>query len=196
MPTISLTTFVDFVAVAGPRRVPLVRECKFNNNQPYDPRKDFYKRLRESVVAFEKGSMTRAQFEDIESWGVAEKKTANFEDAVTHYLSWRDSVQGCWSEPVTGHRVFGELRIRVNPEVGLNISGQRHSVKLHFKRDNIPANRMTIIQGLMGSLANAGVSSILDIRREAYFSRTDVEGDVNILLAAEAAAFMAIWNSV
>lgn len=196
MPDISLTTFVDFVAVAGPRRVPLVRDCKFNSNQPYDPRKDFYKRLRESIVSFEKGNMTRAQFQNIESWGVAEKKTANFEDAVTHYLSWRDTIQGNWSEPVTGYRVFGELRIRVNPEVGLTIDSERHSLKLHFKKDNIPANRMTIIQGLMGSLSTADVSSVLDIRRESCFSQADVEPDVNILLEAEAAAFMAIWNSV
>lgn len=197
MPDISLTSFLDFVAIAGPRRVAAVRACKQASNQPYDPRKDFYKRLREKIVAFERGQIGEAAFLNVESWGVAEKKTTNLQDAANHYLAWRQTMHGTWIEPRHGSRTFGELRVRINPEVGFRIDDRDVALKLHFKRDQLAASRVPIIQGLMlGITLPQQASAILDVRREHMTLSTAVDPDIEILLSAEAAAFMAIWREV
>lgn len=197
MPDISLTSFLDFVAVAGPRRVSAVRACKQASNQPYDPRKDFYKRLREKIVAFEKAQISAEQFHDVSAWGIAEKKTSNLQDAVDHYIAWRGSFAGKWVEPRHGSRTFGELRIRINPEVGIVVNGKATAIKLHFKKDQIAASRVPIVQGLMlGVTLPTQASGVLDVRRDNLMSRSVIESDVEILLSAEATAFMSIWNQV
>ena len=47
MKTVSMTTFLDFVAKLGTQRVRIVRDQLARD---YDPKTDFYKRLRASVI--------------------------------------------------------------------------------------------------------------------------------------------------
>ena len=62
MPTIGLTTFVDFVSVTGLSRVRVVEAARRDDNQPYDPRKDFYKRLRDDTKSYVQGRLEVEEF--------------------------------------------------------------------------------------------------------------------------------------
>jgi hypothetical protein len=51
IPTVSLTTFVDFVAATGTTRITRVRSAKTYYEQGYAPERDFYKPLRDRIEA-------------------------------------------------------------------------------------------------------------------------------------------------
>ena len=48
---ISITTFVNFVLANGPRRLTEVKRAKALYDADYSPARDFYKPLREIIVA-------------------------------------------------------------------------------------------------------------------------------------------------
>ncbi len=48
MKAVSLTTFVDFINKAGPPKMTVVRN--WLDDDEYDPRKDYWKRLRDGIV--------------------------------------------------------------------------------------------------------------------------------------------------
>jgi hypothetical protein len=49
MPTITLTTFVDFVGATGTARLTRVRNAKRFYEEEYAPERDFYKPLRDRI---------------------------------------------------------------------------------------------------------------------------------------------------
>ena len=49
MPTVTLTTFVDFIAATGTARITRVRAAKAYYEQGYAPERDFYKQLRDRI---------------------------------------------------------------------------------------------------------------------------------------------------
>lgn len=47
---ISLTTFIDFVFTSGTAKITCVRKAKEQYGAPYDPKKDFWRSLRNGII--------------------------------------------------------------------------------------------------------------------------------------------------
>src|ERR1700755_1981682 len=91
MPTVSLTTFVDFVAASGTTRITRVRNAKTFYAQGYAPERDFYKPLRDRIercfaAGWSASSLTHA-LKDVSD----PKKTANYEECRTGFITWGSS---------------------------------------------------------------------------------------------------------
>jgi hypothetical protein len=117
------------------------------------------------------------------------------------YAGWWGRKSLTWSEPPRG--VWGprgsEFDVTVNPELGLNIDGSTHALKLYFKADPLSKNRINIITHLMHKVfapTNPETQfSVLDIRRRRLYTINPPAG-LDAILAAEIAYIEKLWPHV
>jgi hypothetical protein len=196
MPEISLTDFVDFVNKIGPPRLTKVKDIK--TRPVYSPALDFWKPLREAIRDFHKaGKPLDPVLGGIERT----KKAARYPAALTAYKKFLRKKQLDWFEPPVGIWTYGELQVRVNPELGLRLNGKDYVVKLYFKDEPLPRRRLAVVFQLMGialqDKLTAGHSlAVLDVSNSKLLLPDPNAPDVTALLIGEAAAFIAMWNAI
>lgn len=176
---ISLTDFVDIVSSSGIPKVNKVLEIK--NRDDYHPAFDYYRALREHIIEVHRNSAPRAEIKEGVSKANHPNKLANYAEIADAYHSWWGKKDISWFEPVTGAYERHGVAVSVNPELGLEINGAKHLVKLYFKAEKLTKNRVDMITFLMNHcIKKAGkgtVMSILDIRNKKLFSGT---GGINL----------------
>jgi len=59
VPTISLTSFVDFVSKAGTPKLTVVKNAKQQLAEGYDPATDFYKAIRDGIIGMHKSGQPK-----------------------------------------------------------------------------------------------------------------------------------------
>jgi hypothetical protein len=197
MPTVSLTTFLDFTAATGSGRISELRQAKKRYAQDYSPAKDYYKFLREAIEeCFEQGWSAGALKATLSTLPDSRKAEA-FEECCQGLTKWvgRKSVTALpksrarWSS--------GGLTVRINPELYLNIAGKPHLVKLYFKAEKISKQRVDVALHLLNNRAAKGTTAgILDLRRSKLYVPTVVKPGMAALLNAEAAAFTSLWEEI
>jgi hypothetical protein len=196
MPEISLTDFVDFVNKIGPPRLTKVKDIK--TRPGYSPAVDYWKPLREAIRDFHKvGKPLDPVLGGIEHT----KKAGRYPAALTAYKKFLRRKQLEWFEPPVGTWTYGELQVRVNPELGLRLNGKGHVIKLYFKDEPLPRRRLAVVFQLMGialqDKLDAGRSlAVLDVSNSKLLLPDPKAPDVTALLIGEAAAFIAMWNAI
>ncbi len=198
MPTIGLTTFVDFMSAKGLSRVRVVEAARRDDNQPYDPRKDFYKRLRDASVSYAQGRMETEDFRRMPMTLPDRKKHTNFPPAIEAMIAWRTRNPGSSHSSVRGEYSAGALRVTVNPELCIDTQDGTVAAKLWFKTDPIPKARINYILATIrfGLRSFRGDVGIIDVRRQTIHLAGQIEPQMQILLRGEASAFMAIWDAL
>lgn len=199
MPTLSLTSLVDIVSKSGTPKATCVRDVKAQMSAPYDPATDYYRGIREAIIEAHVNGLGKRHISTAAN-------AANFRRAATYtqlaadYNGWwgRKSIayfdppRATWQPP-------GLFEVNVNPELGLEINGTQHVIKLYFKSDAITKARVDIITHLMQQeLSSPGTAyefSVLDIRRRRLHTITPPSG-LGPLLIAELAYVAALWPSV
>jgi hypothetical protein len=199
MPDISLTDFVDFVIKAGTPKLTKVTEIK--QRPDYSPAFDFWKPLRDGIRDFHKGGGTNKSDLDQVLLGINDpKKLRRYPDAIRAYKKFLSRKQFAWFDPPSQVWSHAGLNVRINPELGLEIDGQRHVIKLYFKEEAPSKSRLQVVLGLMhlslnGSQNCANTFSILDVCNTKLTSTTS-NGAVEPLLKGEASSFVAIWEAL
>ncbi len=198
MPTVSLTTFIDFVAKAGTPKVTVVRNWKARD---YSLLTDFYKQLRDAIADLHRQAKPGPALDELLSELTDKKKMANYPAAVHGYRKWLGKRQMAWFEPVSGNWQYAGLKVNVNPELGLTIKGAPHLIKLYLKADELAKNRVDAITHLMGLACGKAAPKgctmgVLDVRRAHLITPTVPIPGLDSLLRGEAAAWMAIWPDV
>ena len=104
-----------------------------------------------------------------------------------------------WFQPP--HRVWksGELGVRVNPELGLIMNGEKLVVKLYFKRAELTRRRVETALELMHTALPLAPRetpnvAVLDVPKAKLFRYTSGKSDLGALLAGEAVAFATMWD--
>jgi hypothetical protein len=90
------------------------------------------------------------------------------------------------------------LTVKVNPELGLEIGGQKVAAKLYFKDERPTRQRLRVVFELMRSsldLNEGTVPGVIDVGSSRLIPPTSSEG-LSVLLEAQALAFMHLWNSI
>src|SRR6187402_545556 len=130
---IPLTTFIDFTVAQGTTRVALARRSE----DEYDPKRDFYKGLRERTIR---------QF--VEGWNAAAfrrslrevknpRKQASYESCRRGLTRWARGREIAATRSRASFWQAGGLEVRVNPELRLIVDGYRFIAKLYFKADEL-----------------------------------------------------------
>lgn len=198
MPTVSLNDFVAFISATPTTRIAVTRQIKSRDNQPYDIRKDYYKRLREAIISLEKGSLSVEQFENLPNLQRDLKKKTGFVAPVINYVEWRDTSKPSNSTRVAGDWRYANLIVKLNPEISLRIDGVLHHTKLNFKTEPVPQSRSDLILVLIqeGLCKDSERAAILDIREKRMRTLEHSNPDLSLLLRVEASAFCVAWDMI
>jgi hypothetical protein len=199
MPEISLTDFVDFVAKNGTPRLNHVRTLK--HRQAYDPAQDFWRAMRDGIIEYHRTSQTSKSWLDGITAGLADrKKQKNYPNAISSYKKFLGRKTITWFQTRPQRWSHGGIDIRINPELGLEINGTRHHLKLYFKATPLRKDKADMIILLMKEALN-GVHfgdnlAILDIQTRKLFCNAQPDKSLLPLLQGEATALASIWNSI
>ena len=197
---ISLTDFVDFSIKVGPPKLTKVNELRRRGN--YSPATDFWKPLRDALVDLhESGRMDRRQLDAFLKTVSDGKKVSRYTDACAGYKSFLGRKRIDWFASPQAIWVPNRLKVRVKPELGLTIDGHPHIVKLYFKNDKLSKQRVELVTYLMRDRlkksAPAGARfCVLDIAHAKLHHASENGGNLFPLLMGEAAAFVAMWESL
>ncbi len=198
MPTLSLTDLVDIVSKAGKPKATKVRQVM--ERPDYEPAFDFYKALREHIVRTHKNRRDKSTLPDVLGKLTDEKKTSAYKDLITGYKTWWGRKALNWFEPVRGSFSHADIDVIVNPELGLEINGQRHLIKLYMKDERLSKLKIELIVDLMEYVLRprcqaADCFAVLDVRASKLHALGPHTPDALPIVKAELAYVAAIWKS-
>lgn len=198
MNKISMTHFVDFVLKAGTPRLTTVRATKTTR---HDLLSDFYLPLREAMLDMHRSGKPVSALRDHLAALEDERKKRIYPAIVKGYEKFLASTGATFFEPPAGTLKMGGLTININPEIGLDIGGVPHLVKLYFRGEALSARRVAITLDLMAQSGIAqrvpgAVLAVLDLRKAKLHTLGATNPRVSLLLRGEAASFSAIYASL
>lgn len=199
MPELSLTDLVDIVSASGTPKATKVRQVK--QRPTYHPSLDYYKQIREGISWAHQQGASKQQLLTHIGPVTDSKKVANYSAIQAGYRRWWGNKSLVWFSPPSGMFTAHGIDVRVNPELGLNVNGTPHLIKLYFKTEQLTKTRIDIITHLMQSnlarRAPAGCTmSVLDCRNHKLISPTVPIAGLGAVLDAELAYVAALWPQV
>lgn len=192
---VNLTSFVDFVVASGGARITKVAEIK--NRPEYNPAFDFYRPLRNAIVEMHSRGTDPADLQYILKDLTDPKKIAGYPSLIASYSRLAKTQKSSWFQPNRAAWEHAGLSVSVNPELGLQVNGVKHLVKLYFKSGLQPSRLGVIHEIMRASLGTAGepIMAVTDVAAGKMHVPRKRKG-MDVLLKSEAAAFMEIWNAL
>ncbi|SHE43447.1 hypothetical protein [Chryseobacterium takakiae] len=196
---ISLTDFIDYVSKIGTTKFTKVKEIK--NRDPYHPAFDFWKPLREKIVEIHKENKNKNLLNEVMN-GLTDKNKINlYPHLITQYKSFLGKKKLEWIEPPFADWKMNDLRIKINPEVGLFINDKPYIIKLYFKSESLSKSKADLILLMMnenlkkGDFIDANFA-ILDISKKKLYENSSLNSIHLSLIEGEALSFLKIWDSI
>jgi len=195
---ISLTDFVDFTIKSGSPKLTKVRQIK--ERPPYEPAFDFYRDLRLKIIEFHKnGEKDKTILDDFANDISDKRKIRRYRDIVRGYKKFLGRKEIEWFDPPSGEWGPEDIKIAINPELGLLIGNIRHIIKLYFKADQLDKRRIDMINLLMCEAFNIQQENelfcgVLDVQRGRLFPTDEPDKALLPLLYGEAESFRAIYE--
>lgn len=127
-----MTTFVDFVIKSGTTKLTTVKQAKKAYSFAYDPARDWWKRLRDAIIEMHQKNKN---VKILDSILMIQKplKQSSYSKSIYGYKKWVGKKKIEWIGIDNSHWEYGDLTVRVNPELGLKIDGTNYMLKLYFK---------------------------------------------------------------
>lgn len=199
MPKLSLTDFIDVVSRAGTARTTKVAQLK--HRPKYDPAFDFYKKIREAIQDTHQNGQNKAHLSALLSALTDPKKQVNYPAVVAGYSKWWGRKTIKWFDPPAAQFTHAGFTVSINPELGLEVNGQPHVIKLYFKGDSLTKQRTLLATGLMEHALRASAPAgatlgLLDIRNSRLFPSQALTPIILAGLKAELAFIAALWPHV
>ncbi len=198
MEKISMTCFVDFVLKAGTPKLGAVRDIKETRDEAFS---DFYKPLREALLDMHRDGKPLSSLDDFLGTLQDERKKRIYPPIVRGYEKFLASGSTRWFEPPTSSVKMGGMTLNINPELGLDIDGTPHLIKLYFRGEPLSAKRVSVILNLMtqsnlSQRVPGCVFAVLDVRKARLHPLKVANPRLNLLLRGEAASFSAIYAAL
>lgn len=196
---ISLTDFVDYISKSGSPKMTLVRQLKARED--YHPVKDYYRILRDGLEEFHIDGKDKRELDKLVEGLNDKSKQKNYEELILAYKGFLGKKKITWFAPPFKHWKNNDLMIRLNPELGLEINGQKHIIKLYFKSDPISRNRVDLILTLLSNELKTKKSDfkigLLDIRAKKLYTDDKLDPvELLPLLIGEAVSLETIWKKI
>lgn len=196
---ISLTDFVDFVCKAGSAKLTKVKQIKHRDK--YSPATDFYKALREGIIENHQTNGDKKDLNKIIDSLTDKKKVDNYKDAIEGYKKFWGRKKITFYNPPFKHWIVGDLKVRINAELGLEYDGKFFIVKLYLKKEKLGKDRIDQILTLMENqlreeVENEVKMAILDVKNFKLFVKENDDISLLPLLDGEARSFETIWNNI
>lgn len=193
---ISLTDFVDVVSKSGSPKATKVNQIK--NRDDYHPATDFYKKFRDGVIKTHKDSQPRTALFDLRNAVSDPKKIKSYGEILNGYNKWWGKKNIVWFDPPKKYYESFGIEVSINPELGLNIDGQRHIIKLYLKEEPLSRLRVDLVTVLMErSLRDfceeGDVIGVLDVRKSKLFIVNAKVDKTMAMVDAELSYISSLW---
>jgi hypothetical protein len=190
MATVPLST-LEFTVAQGSTRVAAAHAAEGD----YDPRRDFYKALRERTARQLREGWNAAAFKRSRGQVKHPRTQPSYEACRRGLTTWARGKDLSARRARPGFWQAAGLEVRVNPELRLVVDGERFLVKLYFKADEMSAARAENTLFLLETMAPRGVrGAVLDLRRGDLLVAAEPDPGLDALLASEAAAFASLLD--
>lgn len=198
MPQISLTDFVDIVSKSGKHKASKIKAIQ--RRPEYEPALDFYRGVRDGMVKLHQRGGNKNELSTIIDKTTDPRKLENYAQILSGYNKWWGKKALGWFAPAKTTYSYGGVDISINPELGLDIGGARHVVKLYFKTDPLSKAEADLITFLMESELRPHVTqietmSVLDVRRSKLFTYTANSAADKRMINAEMAYIASYWEA-
>ena len=194
MPEISLTSFTDYVLANGPSKLTRVGTIMDQLADEYSPARDHYRGVREGIIAHHDGKKDALD----KCVAVADKRrVASYTAVVASYKAFlRRNPPSDAGIGRTGYWEHGDLTVRVNPEIRLELPDGDYFIKLYFKAEKVSKPRADVILHLMKTMLPSRRTSVavLDVREGRLFPYRSPKINMGAYLAGEAAGFSEMWR--
>jgi len=198
MKNVSLTYFVDFVLKAGTPKLTVVKDFKYRDD--YKPFMDFYKDLRDKVV---ETHVAGGSIGDLQSWAASQatpKRSPYLAILAGYQKFYGKRKKYTWFDPPSTVHQIGSLPLSVNPELGLEIQGVRHVIKVYWKDEPLTKPKVQLVLHLMDqALAGSATSAtfgLLDARKGKLHTMAAPTPGLDALLAGEANNFLTVFAQI
>ena len=211
--SISMALFARFYEATPPAKVRVVREIRSRATDPdgYIAR-DYYGELRSTIRATHWGSGSidglAAAISDLVADMRTRKRKVSLEKKAEHYElisgkyldGWVGFGAGYFPGPRSSVQI-GNLRITVNPDLGMRYADAEYAVKLWLNAPRPTRQFRATIQHLMtvGRGADwdpAWAVSMWDVRRGLMLPPVAIHRDFGLALESQAAAFDHIYTDL
>jgi hypothetical protein len=198
MINISLTDFIDFVSKVGTSKFTLVNQIY--SRVEYQPVFDFWKPLREGIIDLHQQNKDKSELDKILNNLTDKKKINRYSILIESYKSFLGRKKTEWFVPPFKEWKINDLKIKLNPELGLVINDKLYVIKLYFKSDSLTQMKADLILLLMDTKLKKGdfkevTFAVLDVERKKLFEKSKLKKSHLSLLEGEALSFINIWNS-
>jgi hypothetical protein len=197
MPRVSLTDFVDVVSRVGMQKITKISEIK--HREPYTPQTDYWKQLREHIIENHSGGGNKANLLSANQITQNQDKQLNYSAAIKGYRKFWGRKVLLWFQPPTLVWNCNGLDVSLNPELGLNINGNYHVIKLYFKADPLSKAKVDLILFLMHQALPLNIQGapitygILDVRRAKHLLPNGFSPKMIAALQGEAQYISTVW---
>lgn len=199
---ISLTEFMNFVNKSGSAKATVVSNSKNKRDEEYEHYKDYWLKFREKLKSVHQKSQGHEELKLLLN-DVNPDKRANYKNAIEGYIKFWKKRKIEWVKPPRKTWAVGDVKIELNPELGLVIRNKIYIIKL-FTTANSDINKMhaDLILNLMEKELRDKVSgyevifAVLDVKRGKLFENKSHDTSLYPLLNGEAKSFETIWKSI
>jgi hypothetical protein len=194
MDNVSLTYFLDFALKSGTPKLTVVRDFKYRDD--YKPQIDFHKPFRDKLIQTVQDG---APISDLEKWshGVDVKKRVIYRANAIGLRKALGKKPITWFQPPKANHAIGPITLNVNPELGLEIQGTPHVIKLYLKEDELTRYKVQLILHVLEeALAGSNIApkfGVLDARKGKLHVDCTISPNIGALLSGEAAAFATMY---
>ena len=191
----------NFVLKSGEPRLTHIKKLKKRSATGYDPKTDFYKRFREGVCAYHRSPVGPKSELDKIALGLTDpKKSKPYQKAIQGYKKFLGAKAVVPFSPTKDIWQRGNMDIRVNPELGLELNGIRHLIKLYPNKERLDQKRADLILVMMKDalleLDDDVEVGVVDVQRGKLFSKLTPKMSLLPLVEAEVAAISVLWASI
>lgn len=199
---ISLTEFMNFVNKSGSAKSTVVSNAKNKREEEYLHYKDYWLKLREKIKTVHRKNGTHDDLKTLIS-EVNDDRKENYRIAIEGYCSFWKRRKMEWVDPPKKIWSIGDIKIELNPELGLVINNQIYIIKLFTTANNkLDKKHAELILTLLENELRETVEShnvhfaVLDVKRGKLFEKTNHEISLFSLIQGEAKCFETIWKSI
>ncbi|ULQ52161.1 hypothetical protein [Flavihumibacter fluvii] len=194
---VPLTSFVDFIIKTGRPKLTCAKKIKKDSAEEYDPMTDYYKRFREAIQEMHKKDLPKKQLSSIIGHLPASKRD-NYQEMVGGYRKFLGSKDVKWFKPPRKDWQHSGLTIPINPELGLEIEGEKHVIKLYLKAEKPSKDRLASILALMYTCFSTEgyLYAVLDVRNARLYLFEDSMLELMPLVEGEADSLSFMLNKI
>ena len=181
---ISLTEFMNFVNKSGSAKSTVVSNAKNKRDEEYAHYKDYWLKLREKIKAVHRKNGTHDDLKEVIDEVIDERKE-NYRIATDGYCSFWKKRKIEWVEPPKMTWTVGDLKIELNPELGLVFNNQIYVVKLFTTANNhLDKRHADLILTLMEKELRESIDdddvifAVLDVKRGKIFEKRNHSYDI------------------